>query len=103
VICFVKAYLTAQERQNHYHNSGGYCVSVCNAPTLLIAPTIATSVGYAAAQQPDMDASLRLLQDAHHELEHAMPNKGGHRERALALIDQAIGQVRDGIEFAAHH
>jgi hypothetical protein len=72
---------------------------------LLIALAIATSmgVGYALAQQPHMDASLRLLQDARHELEQAEPNKGGHRERALALIDQAIGQVRDGIAFAAHH
>jgi hypothetical protein len=71
---------------------------------LLIALTIATSmgIGYALAQQPHMDATLRLLQDAHHELEQAVPNKGGHRERALALIDQAIGQVRDGIAFAAH-
>jgi hypothetical protein len=72
---------------------------------LLIALAIATSmgVGYALAQQPHMDATLRLLQDAHHELEQATPNKGGHRERALGLIDQAIGQVRDGIAFAAHN
>jgi hypothetical protein len=71
---------------------------------LLIALTIATSmgVGYALAQQPHMDASLHLLQDARHELEQATPNKGGHRERGLALIDQAISQVRDGIAFAAH-
>jgi hypothetical protein len=72
---------------------------------LLIALTIATSmgVGYALAQQPHMDATLRLLQDAHHELEQAVPNKGGHRERALGFIDQAIGQVRDGIAYAASH
>ena len=72
---------------------------------LLIALTIATSmgIGYALAQQPHMDASLHLLQDARHELEQATPNKGGHRERGLALIDQAISQVRDGIAFAAHH
>jgi len=72
---------------------------------LLIALTIASSmgIGYALAQQPHMDATLRMLQDAHHELEQATPNKGGHRERALVLIDQAIAQVRDGIAFAAHH
>jgi hypothetical protein len=72
---------------------------------LLIALTIATSmgVGYALAQQPHMDAALRLLQDARHELDVAEPNKGGHRERAIALVDQAIGQVRDGIAFTAHH
>ena len=72
---------------------------------LLIGLTIATSmgVGYALAQQPHMDATLRLLQDAHHELELATPNKGGHRERALGLIEQASSQVREGIEYAVHH
>ena len=35
------------------------------------------------------------------ELAKATPNKGGHRERALGLIDQAIGEVRAGIAFAA--
>jgi len=72
---------------------------------LLIALTIAASMGagYALAQQPRMEATLRLLQDAHHELEQAPPNKGGHRERALELIDQAMAQVREGIAFAAHH
>ena len=30
----------------------------------------------------------------------ATPNKGGHRERAMGLIDQAIGEVRAGIAFA---
>ena len=72
---------------------------------LLIALTIAASMGagYALAQQPHMDATLHLLQDAHHELEQATPNKGGHREVALGLIDQAIGQVREGIAFSAHH
>jgi hypothetical protein len=72
---------------------------------LLIALTIVTSmgVGYALAQQPHMDAALVMLQNARVELAKAEQNKGGHRERALALIDQAIGQVRDGIAFAAHH
>ncbi len=37
------------------------------------------------------------------ELAQAAPNKGGHRERALELIDHAIGQVREGIAFAATH
>jgi hypothetical protein len=72
---------------------------------LLIAAIIVSSmgIGYALAQQPHMDAALRMLVDARAELARAEPNKGGHRERALALIDQAIGQVREGIAFAAHH
>ena len=50
-----------------------------------------------------MDAALALLQSARAELAQATPNKGGHRERALELIDHAIGQVREGIAFAATH
>lgn len=31
----------------------------------------------------------------------ARPNQGGHRDRALALVSQAIAQVKAGIAFAA--
>jgi hypothetical protein len=43
------------------------------------------------------------LQNARAALEHAEPNKGGHRERAIGLVDQAIVQVNEGIEFARAH
>ena len=43
---------------------------------------------------------LGLLQSARGELAAATPNKGGHREKAMGLIDQAIGEVRAGIAFA---
>ena len=61
------------------------------------------SIGYALGAQPHMEASIRLLQNARAELVAALPNKGGHRERAITLVDQAIGQVREGIAFAATH
>jgi hypothetical protein len=60
-------------------------------------------VGYALGAQPHMDAALVLLQNARGELQAATPNKGGHREAAIGLIDQAIVQVREGIAFAATH
>jgi hypothetical protein len=60
-------------------------------------------IGYAFGAQPHMDAALGLLQNARGELQVAEPNKGGHREAAIALVDQAIGQVRAGIAFAAGH
>ncbi len=68
----------------------------------LLGMAIATSlgIGYAIGAQPHMDESLALLQSARGELAKATPNKGGHRERALGLIDQAIGEVRAGIAFA---
>ena len=68
----------------------------------LLGTAIAASmgIGYAIGAQPHMTASLDLLQSARGELAAATPNKGGHREKALGLIDQAIGEVRAGIAFA---
>ena len=51
-------------------------------------------MGYALGAQPHMDAALAVLPNARGELAQAEPNKGGQRERGLALIDQAIGEVR---------
>lgn len=72
---------------------------------LLLGIAIASSlgIGYAVGAQPHMEATIALLQNARGELNAATPNKGGHRERALALIDQATAEVRAGITFAATH
>jgi hypothetical protein len=68
----------------------------------LLGTAIAASmgIGYAIGAQPHMAESITLLQSARAELAAATPNKGGHRERGLALIDQAIGEVRAGMAFA---
>jgi hypothetical protein len=68
----------------------------------LLSGTIATSVGvgYAIGAQPRMVAGLALLQNARGEIQAATPNKGGHRERAIGLIDSAISEVRAGIAYA---
>jgi hypothetical protein len=63
--------------------------------------TVGIGFGYALGAQPHMTATVTMLQSARAELAQATPNKGGHRERALGLIDQAIGEVRAGIAFAA--
>ena len=69
---------------------------------LLVSVAIVSSlgIGYALGAQPHMDAALALLQNARAELEKSEPNKGGHREKAIALVDQAIGETRAGISFA---
>lgn len=54
----------------------------------------------ARADQPYMQAALSQLQAAQASLQSASPNKGGHRDRALDLIAQAIDQVQQGINFA---
>ena len=68
----------------------------------LLGAAIAASmgIGYAIGAQPHMSESIALLQSARGELQAATPNKGGHRERAMGLIDQAIGEVRAGIAVA---
>ena len=75
-----------------------------SARIALLSGIIATSmgVGYAVGAQPHMAESLAFLQSARGELQAATPNKGGHRERAMALIDNAIAEVRAGIAFAGH-
>jgi hypothetical protein len=50
-----------------------------------------------ASSQPHMDAALGLLQQARAELQQALHNKGGHRVRAINLIDQTIREVNAGI------
>jgi hypothetical protein len=81
---------------------GDHDMTTSYARTMLLGAAIAGSVGigYAIGAQPHMAESIALLQSARGELAAATPNKGGHRERALALIDQAIAQVRAGMAFA---
>jgi hypothetical protein len=77
---------------------------IFSAKGLLLGAVIVSSVGigYAIGAQPHMEASLSLLRGARAELAAATPNKGGHRARALGLIDQAIAEIRDGIVFAGN-
>jgi hypothetical protein len=51
------------------------------------------------AHQPHLAAALDHLKAARSELETAEANKGGHRERALELVDRAIEQTQAAIEF----
>jgi hypothetical protein len=53
-----------------------------------------------ASNQPRMDAALGDLRAARHELERAERDKGGHRVRAIDIIDNAIAEVKAGIETA---
>jgi hypothetical protein len=69
--------------------------------TLVILVAIsAFNLNSAFARQPHMDNALRHLREAREALQRAEPNKGGHRERAMELVDRAIQQVEAGIAFA---
>lgn len=54
-------------------------------------------------EEPHMSAALGHLQEAKAELEKATANKGGHREKAMQLVDQAMGQVRAGEAYYQQH
>jgi outer membrane murein-binding lipoprotein Lpp len=58
------------------------------------------SAGLARADQPNMQNALSQLQAAKASLQAASHNKGGHRENAIRLINQAIVEVQLGIDVA---
>ncbi len=53
-----------------------------------------------ASGQPHMQSALDHLVAARHELQSATADKGGHRVRAIALIDEAVTEVERGLEYA---
>jgi hypothetical protein len=59
---------------------------------------MAGCAGHEVVRQSHMEAALYDLRAARQELEKAVPNKGGHREKAIELTDRAIDQVKEGIE-----
>jgi hypothetical protein len=69
----------------------------------IIVIVIGFAAGCATGGQPHMEAALDNLTSARAELESANTDKGGHRGRAIELVDEAIGEVRAGIEFARTH
>jgi hypothetical protein len=69
-------------------------------PVLVAAPPPAAAPDNG---QPKMRAAWSALQQAKAAVESASPNKGGHREQAIVLIQQAIEAVDAGMRFAAAH
>ena len=59
------------------------------------------SAGIVVGAQPHMQNALVSLQGAKNQLQQAAHNKGGHRIRAIELIDQAMLEVQAGINVAA--
>jgi hypothetical protein len=53
-----------------------------------------------AGNQPNMEAAARTLRAARAYLDKAEHDKGGHRERAKQLTDQAIAEVDKGVAYA---
>ena len=56
----------------------------------------------AFAAQPHMANALGSLQAARAELVRSEANKGGHRERAIGFVDQAIAETKAGMAYAGN-
>lgn len=53
--------------------------------------------------QPRMQTALAQLKAARESLQNATADKGGHRVKAIAATNDAIEEVKKGIEFDEKH
>ena len=61
------------------------------------------AIAGAVPDQPLMQAARSSLQTARGELQKAMTDKGGHRVKALSLVNSAISEVNAGIAYDRRH
>ncbi len=66
----------------------------------IAAGVVGASATPAEAYQGNMERALSSLYNALGSLREASSNKGGHRVKAMNLIQDAIAEVQNGIEFA---
>jgi hypothetical protein len=76
--------------------------------TLILAAAVALGTGVAtlsahAEKQPKMRAALAQLHKAKETLKDAEADKGGHRVKAVQLLDEAIKEVEAGITYDDTH
>jgi hypothetical protein len=56
--------------------------------------------GVVYGRQAHMESALDHLRSARSELNDATGNKGGHKAKAIRLVNEAIDEVRAGISYA---
>jgi len=56
-----------------------------------------------SVSQRNMKQALSSLQEAQRFLQRATPDKGGHRMKALELVQQAIRESQRGIDYDRTH
>jgi len=69
----------------------------------LVAAAAGSFAGYSVASQPQMQSALSHLEAAERDLQQATHDKGGHRDRALDLVQRAEKQVREGMKYDNKH
>jgi len=75
---------------------------------LVLFAAVALVIGFAAGnafaeRQPHMQAALRALRNARQQLDAAEADKGGHRVKAMQLVNDAIKEVEAGVRFDNRH
>ena len=74
---------------------------------MAVAVLLSFGLGFAthaiAEPQPQMRKALVALQSAVAHLKAASADKGGHRVKAIALAEQAIEEVKLGIDYDNKH
>lgn len=61
------------------------------------------AIAGAVPDQPNMQAARGNLITARNELQRATADKGGHRVKAIGLVNSAIAEVNAGIAFDRRH
>lgn len=74
-------------------------MEIRKALAISLAGTAIFGAGMVHGRQPHMQAALDHLRDARAQLEQASADKGGHRVKAIELINQAIDEVQAGIRY----
>lgn len=77
--------------------------SIIRTLFLMLILAVGFIAGQLSAAQPHMQAALTNLRQARTNLVRASPDKGGHRERAIELVDDAIKEVEKGIGWDRRH
>jgi hypothetical protein len=83
-------------------------MSVRTIRQFVLFAVVALVLGFAAGnafaeRQPHMQAALRALRNARQQLDSAEPDKGGHRVKAIQLVNDAIKEVEAGVRFDNKH
>ena len=80
-------------------------MKIKNLLAILAAVVIVAGLGspISAVDQPKMQAARADLENAQNSLRKATADKGGHREKAMGLVAQAITAVNNGIEYDRTH
>ena len=70
---------------------------------MLLGGTLVYAQGKKWPWHPVLAKAEKQLQNAKQTLEKATHDCGGHRMKAIALIEQAMQEVRDGRDYANAH